>query len=66
MAGKLSYVNIDRCAACGACENECPSGAIKVYRGCFAAVSPEKCIGCGKCAKICPACIIEIRETDVK
>lgn len=53
-----------RCVSCGACENECPKDAIKVWRGCYAVVNEARCIGCGKCARICPAECIEIRPME--
>lgn len=56
MASKrYSIVDKSVCVACGACENICPLGAIKVHRGCFAKVAQDKCVGCGKCEKVCPA-----------
>ena len=27
-------------------ENTCPLGAVKVRRGCYAAVEAERCVGC--------------------
>ena len=65
MASKR-YATVDKriCVACGACENICPLGAIKVHKGCFAKVAQDKCVGCGKCEKVCPAnsIIMESRE----
>lgn len=48
------------CVACGACRQECPRGAIQIWRGCYAVIDKMQCIGCGKCAKICPAGCIEV------
>ena len=58
----LRYAVPDRklCAACGACEDVCPLGAITVYQGCFAKVKEILCVGCGKCARECPASIIKL------
>ena len=40
MASKrYSIVDKSVCVACGACENICPLGAIKVHKGCFAKVA---------------------------
>lgn len=40
------------CVACGTCQGECPSGAIK--EGDTYSIDPEVCIGCGACADACP------------
>ncbi len=53
-----------RCVSCGACENECPREAIKVWRGCYAVVDENRCVGCGKCVKVCPAGCIELKQRD--
>ena len=40
----MAYViNPDLCMACGTCQGECPTGAIK-----------EGDIDCGTCAGVCP------------
>ena len=62
MAKRYAFVKEKQCAACGACENVCPRGAIAVYRGCFAAVDTSKCVGCGLCERICPANAVFIRD----
>lgn len=62
MAKLYAFVHGKYCAACGACEHECPLSAIKVKNGIAAEVDISKCVGCGKCAKICPASVIEIRN----
>ena len=63
-AKRMAQVNQSRCVACGACNKECPLGAISVYRGCWAQVNPDKCVGCGRCAKVCPADCITIVERE--
>lgn len=61
---KKAYVDTNYCVACGACEKECPLGAIHIYKGIYAEVDFLKCVGCSKCAKICPASTIEIRKEE--
>ena len=59
---KLAVPDKTICAACGACMKVCPREAIKIHRGCYAAVDDSKCIGCSLCAKTCPAGCIAVRE----
>ena len=63
---RVAVVHKELCVSCGACANECPMGAIGVWKGCFAKVDHDACIGCSKCANVCPAGCIDIikRETD--
>ena len=61
---KYAVVEENRCVACGACENVCPRGAIRVEKGCFAKVDKEKCVGCLLCAKTCPAGVISGEERE--
>lgn len=44
----------DQCVNCGACESDCPVGAI-VEKDDARAIDAEKCISCGTCAASCPA-----------
>jgi len=46
-------VESDLCTACGLCENDCPSGAIRVREG-IASANMQNCIRCGHCQAICP------------
>ena len=62
LSKRLADANKKQCVACGVCENTCPLGAIKVYRGCYSVVEEEQCVGCGKCAKACPVDCIEVKE----
>ncbi|MBQ7194857.1 MAG: 4Fe-4S binding protein [Bacteroidales bacterium] len=45
-------INPDTCVACGACQAECPSGAIK--EGDVYSIDPDICVDCGTCADACP------------
>lgn len=45
-------INPDTCVACGTCQGECPSGAIK--EGDVYSIDPDVCISCGACADACP------------
>ena len=47
----MAYVITEDCAACGACMNECPAGAIK--EGDIYSINPEECIECGVCFDTC-------------
>ncbi len=52
---KMAYViNTDECIACGACEAECPEGAISEVNGAYM-IDPAKCSECGTCADVCPS-----------
>jgi ferredoxin len=46
------------CIMCGACESECPEGAISAGDDRYI-IDPEKCRDCGACADVCPtgACV---------
>lgn len=43
----------DGCVGCGACESQCPVGAISLDSG-VAVIDPDKCIDCASCAATCP------------
>lgn len=49
----MAYEISDACVACGACEAQCPVGAISMGDGHFE-IDPDKCIDCGSCAGQCP------------
>jgi NAD-dependent dihydropyrimidine dehydrogenase PreA subunit len=46
-------INQDECIQCGACEGECPHGAIAM-EGEVYVVDASKCEDCGSCADVCP------------
>ncbi len=49
----MAYVISDECLSCGACESQCPVGAISEGDGKFV-IDAEKCTDCGSCAEVCP------------
>jgi ferredoxin len=48
----IAHVDKNLCSGCGACEAECPAGAIKVSD--VAEVDANLCTGCGACVEVCP------------
>lgn len=46
-------IDVDVCVGCGACEAECPVGALTVED--VAKVDADACIECGVCVDTCPA-----------
>ena len=46
-------ISTDDCIACGACEAECPDGAISEVDGMYV-VDAAKCQDCGSCVDVCP------------
>ena len=47
------YKITDRCVKCGACESECPNGAI-VEKDKQFDIDYYKCVECGNCYDVCP------------
>lgn len=45
----MAYQISDACVSCGACESQCPVGAISMGDGKFE-IDADKCIDCGSCA----------------
>ena len=50
----MAYKISDACVCCGACEAQCPVGAISMGDGKFE-IDADKCIDCGTCAGVCPS-----------
>lgn len=48
----MAYRINEECLACGACESECPVGAIS--EGDIFVIDEETCTACGACADVCP------------
>ena len=49
----MAYMISDDCIACGACEGECPTEAIKAADGKYV-INEDLCVDCGTCADTCP------------
>ncbi len=49
----MAYVISDDCLACGACEAECPTGAISKQDDKYV-IDADTCVDCGTCAGVCP------------
>lgn len=53
-------IDPDSCTACGACESECPSNAIRFKGACYV-IDPKKCTECAgvadapQCDSVCPS-----------
>ena len=50
----MAYKVTDDCVNCGACEGECPVGAIS-EQGDKHVIDENACASCGACAAACPS-----------
>lgn len=50
----MAYKITDDCVNCGACESECPVGAISEADG-KREIDASTCASCGSCAAVCPS-----------
>lgn len=49
----MAYRISEDCIMCGACEPECPEGAISEGDELYV-IDPNLCSDCGNCADVCP------------
>lgn len=49
----MAFKITDDCISCGACEAECPTGAIAEGDGKYE-IDADACVSCGACADACP------------
>jgi Na+-translocating ferredoxin:NAD+ oxidoreductase subunit B len=59
----FAEVDADLCTGCGACEEKCQVGALKLdEEKNMAVVDLTRCLGCGLCVLACPAEAIKLRN----
>jgi|TARA_B100002003_G_scaffold102770_1_gene95508 heterodisulfide reductase subunit A len=64
---QTAYIHMDRCRACGRCEEACEFSAVNVAEGAlWAVVEAALCEGCGKCTAICPTGAIGVHSAEVE
>ena len=50
----MAHVINEECIVCGACEDECPEGAISEGDEKYQ-IDAELCTDCGSCVEVCPS-----------
>ncbi|MGC9363034.1 MAG: DUF362 domain-containing protein [Fidelibacterota bacterium] len=50
----MAYKITEDCISCGACESECPEGAISEGDTIYV-INSDKCTDCGSCVEVCPS-----------
>lgn len=50
----MAHVITEDCVSCGACQDECPEGAISEGEDRYV-IDAELCTDCGTCVDVCPA-----------
>ncbi len=63
----MIYVDSEKCAGCGVCENVCPVEAIRVTDG-VASIDQNRCNECEACVEACPneAILVVIEPAEEK
>jgi NAD-dependent dihydropyrimidine dehydrogenase PreA subunit len=56
----LPEIHKDKCTGCGICENECPTGAVRMIENKPVFICAEVCSYCGICEDACPEGAIEL------
>ena len=57
----MAHVIGDECVSCGACEAECPVGAISQGADHYE-INADSCVDCGACAAQCPTGAISLQN----
>ena len=63
----MIYVDSEKCAGCGVCEEACPVEAVRVSDG-VARIDQDRCNECEACVEACPneAILVVIEPTEEK
>lgn len=48
-------ISKDECIQCGACESECPEGAISMQDDGYYIIDAAICTDCASCVDVCPS-----------